>query len=84
MIENHHIETTQLHKKIAEKDDDLKRTVKKYEEILEVLLWKVIWLHKFQNNSFFIAYLDRKNEALSSKGLTAWILLDMSGDPTGS
>lgn len=36
LIENHHIETTQLHKKIAEKDDDLKRTVKKYEEILEV------------------------------------------------
>uniref|UniRef100_A0A8C6YIV7 GRIP domain-containing protein n=1 Tax=Nothoprocta perdicaria TaxID=30464 RepID=A0A8C6YIV7_NOTPE len=35
LIENHHIETTQLHKKIAEKDDDLKRTVKKYEEILE-------------------------------------------------
>ena len=36
LIENHHIETTQLHKKIADKDDDLKRTVKKYEEILEV------------------------------------------------
>lgn len=36
LIENHQIETTQLHKKIAEKDDDLKRTVKKYEEILEV------------------------------------------------
>lgn len=36
LIENNHIETTQLHKKIAEKDDDLKRTVKKYEEILEV------------------------------------------------
>ncbi|XP_068057383.1 golgin subfamily A member 4 isoform X4 [Anomalospiza imberbis] len=35
LIENHHIETTQLHKKIVEKDDDLKRTVKKYEEILE-------------------------------------------------
>ncbi|XP_074699786.1 golgin subfamily A member 4 isoform X4 [Strix aluco] len=35
LIENHHIETTQLHKKIADKDDDLKRTVKKYEEILE-------------------------------------------------
>lgn len=35
LIENHQIETTQLHKKIAEKDDDLKRTVKKYEEILE-------------------------------------------------
>ncbi|NWR17749.1 GOGA4 protein, partial [Emberiza fucata] len=35
LIENHHIETTQLHKKIIEKDDDLRRTVKKYEEILE-------------------------------------------------
>ncbi|XP_041327606.1 golgin subfamily A member 4 isoform X5 [Pyrgilauda ruficollis] len=35
LIENHHTETTQLHKKIVEKDDDLKRTVKKYEEILE-------------------------------------------------
>ncbi|XP_053791723.1 golgin subfamily A member 4 isoform X3 [Vidua chalybeata] len=35
LIENHHIEITQLHKKIVEKDDDLKRTVKKYEEILE-------------------------------------------------
>lgn len=36
LIENHHIETTQLRKKIVEKEDDLKRTVKKYEEILEV------------------------------------------------
>lgn len=36
MIENHHKETTQLQRKIVEKDDDLKRTVKKYEEILEV------------------------------------------------
>ncbi|XP_072009279.1 golgin subfamily A member 4 isoform X6 [Engystomops pustulosus] len=35
IIQSHHIETTQLHKKIAEKEDDLKRTVKKYEEILE-------------------------------------------------
>ncbi|XP_030407163.1 golgin subfamily A member 4 isoform X6 [Gopherus evgoodei] len=35
LIETHHAETTQLHRKIAEKDDDLKRTVKKYEEILE-------------------------------------------------
>ncbi|NXD28907.1 GOGA4 protein, partial [Spelaeornis formosus] len=35
LIENHHIETTQLHKKIVERDDDLKRTVEKYEEILE-------------------------------------------------
>ncbi|XP_075068711.1 golgin subfamily A member 4 isoform X2 [Mixophyes fleayi] len=35
LMQSHHIETTQLHKKIAEKDEDLKRTVKKYEEILE-------------------------------------------------
>ncbi|XP_056376325.1 golgin subfamily A member 4 isoform X2 [Hyla sarda] len=35
ILQSHHIETTQLHKKIAEKEDDLKRTVKKYEEILE-------------------------------------------------
>lgn len=35
IIQSNQIETTQLHKKIAEKEDDLKRTVKKYEEILE-------------------------------------------------
>ncbi|XP_053116106.1 golgin subfamily A member 4 isoform X2 [Hemicordylus capensis] len=35
LIESHHAEITQLHKKILEKDDDLQRTVKKYEEILE-------------------------------------------------
>ncbi|XP_063778646.1 golgin subfamily A member 4 isoform X3 [Pseudophryne corroboree] len=35
LMQSHHIETTQLHKKIAEKEDDLKRTVKKYEDILE-------------------------------------------------
>ncbi|KAM3823596.1 golgin subfamily A member 4-like [Vipera latastei] len=35
LIESHHTETVQLHKKISEKDDDLQRTVKKYEEILE-------------------------------------------------
>ncbi|XP_066441811.1 golgin subfamily A member 4 isoform X2 [Eleutherodactylus coqui] len=35
IMQSHHIETTQLHKKIAEKEDDMKRTVKKYEEILE-------------------------------------------------
>ncbi|KAI6075314.1 Golgin subfamily A member 4 isoform X2 [Aix galericulata] len=35
LIENHHIETTQLHTKIAEKDNDLKRTVERYEEMLE-------------------------------------------------
>ncbi|XP_070582437.1 golgin subfamily A member 4-like isoform X2 [Erythrolamprus reginae] len=35
LIESHQIETVQLYKKISEKDDDLQRTVKKYEEILE-------------------------------------------------
>ncbi|XP_073486678.1 golgin subfamily A member 4 isoform X2 [Aquarana catesbeiana] len=35
LMQSHHIETTQLHKKIAEKEDDLKRTVKKYEELFE-------------------------------------------------
>ncbi|XP_053916812.1 golgin subfamily A member 4-like [Cuculus canorus] len=40
LIENHHIETIRLHKKIAEKDDDLKRTVEKFEEILEAQLAK--------------------------------------------
>ncbi|KAK9396524.1 golgin subfamily A member 4 [Crotalus adamanteus] len=35
LIESHHTETVQLHKKISEKDDDLQRTVKKYEDILE-------------------------------------------------
>ncbi|XP_058040090.1 golgin subfamily A member 4 isoform X2 [Ahaetulla prasina] len=35
LIESHQTETVQLHKKISEKDDDLQRTVKKYEEILE-------------------------------------------------
>ncbi|XP_060542064.1 golgin subfamily A member 4 isoform X5 [Pantherophis guttatus] len=35
LIESHRTETVQLHKKISEKDDDLQRTVKKYEEILE-------------------------------------------------
>ncbi|XP_032092995.1 golgin subfamily A member 4 isoform X4 [Thamnophis elegans] len=35
LIESHQTETVQLHKKISEKDDDLQRVVKKYEEILE-------------------------------------------------
>ncbi|KAM6449665.1 golgin subfamily A member 4 isoform 1-T1 [Liasis olivaceus] len=35
LIESHHAEIAQLHKKILEKDNDLQRTVKKYEEILE-------------------------------------------------
>ncbi|XP_068092671.1 LOW QUALITY PROTEIN: golgin subfamily A member 4 [Hyperolius riggenbachi] len=36
LMQSQRIETTQLHKKIAEKEDDLKRTVKKYEELLEM------------------------------------------------
>lgn len=36
LLESHQEETNQLHKKIAEKDDDLKRTAKRYEEILDV------------------------------------------------
>ncbi|XP_066483303.1 golgin subfamily A member 4 isoform X2 [Tiliqua scincoides] len=35
LIESHHAEITQLNKKVLEKDNDLQRTVKKYEEILE-------------------------------------------------
>uniref|UniRef100_A0ACB8FU60 Uncharacterized protein n=1 Tax=Sphaerodactylus townsendi TaxID=933632 RepID=A0ACB8FU60_9SAUR len=35
LIESHHTEITQLYTKMVEKDDDLQRTVKKYEEILE-------------------------------------------------
>nr|XP_033786445.1 golgin subfamily A member 4 isoform X2 [Geotrypetes seraphini] len=35
LMQTHQIETSQLHRRITEKDDDLKRTVKKYEEILE-------------------------------------------------
>ncbi|XP_005383764.1 PREDICTED: golgin subfamily A member 4 isoform X2 [Chinchilla lanigera] len=35
LLESHQEETNQLHKKIAEKDDDLQRTAKRYEEILD-------------------------------------------------
>nr|XP_044992234.1 golgin subfamily A member 4 isoform X5 [Jaculus jaculus] len=35
LLESHQEETNQLRKKIAEKDDDLKRTAKRYEEILD-------------------------------------------------
>ncbi|XP_078544395.1 golgin subfamily A member 4 isoform X1 [Lissotriton helveticus] len=35
LMQSHQIEATQLHKRIAEKNEDLKRTVTKYEEILE-------------------------------------------------
>ncbi|KAM4821728.1 golgin subfamily A member 4 isoform 2-T3 [Thomomys bottae] len=35
LLENHQEETNQLYKKIAEKEDDLKRTAQKYEEILD-------------------------------------------------
>lgn len=36
LLENHQEETNQLYKKIADKEDDLKRTAKRYEEILDV------------------------------------------------
>ena len=36
LLESHQEETNQLYKKIAEKEDDLKRTAKRYEEILDV------------------------------------------------
>ncbi|XP_049622321.1 golgin subfamily A member 4-like isoform X2 [Suncus etruscus] len=35
LLESHQEETNKLHKKIAEKEDDLKRTAKRYEEILD-------------------------------------------------
>uniref|UniRef100_A0A250Y8A6 Golgin subfamily A member 4 n=2 Tax=Castor canadensis TaxID=51338 RepID=A0A250Y8A6_CASCN len=35
LLESHQEEINQLHKKIAEKDDDLKRTAKRYEEIFD-------------------------------------------------
>ncbi|XP_045153442.1 golgin subfamily A member 4 isoform X3 [Echinops telfairi] len=35
LLESHQEETNQLHRKIAEKEDDLKRTAKRYEEILD-------------------------------------------------
>uniref|UniRef100_A0A8C5SC11 Golgin A4 n=1 Tax=Laticauda laticaudata TaxID=8630 RepID=A0A8C5SC11_LATLA len=41
LIECHHTETVQLHRKISEKDDDLQKTVKKYEEILEVYIYQL-------------------------------------------
>ncbi|KAH0513170.1 Golgin subfamily A member 4, partial [Microtus ochrogaster] len=37
LLETHQEETQQLHRKIAEKDEDLKRTARTYEEILDVL-----------------------------------------------
>ena len=36
LLESHQEETNQLYKRIAEKEDDLKRTAKRYEEILDV------------------------------------------------
>lgn len=36
LLESHQEETNQLHKKIAEKEEDLKRTAKRYEEIIDV------------------------------------------------
>ncbi|GAB1294792.1 Golgin subfamily A member 4 [Apodemus speciosus] len=35
LLESHQEETQQLHRKIAEKEDDLKRTARRYEEILD-------------------------------------------------
>lgn len=36
LLESHQEETQQLHRKIAEKEDDLRRTARRYEEILDV------------------------------------------------
>lgn len=36
LLESHQEETNQLYRKIAEKEDDLQRTAKRYEEILDV------------------------------------------------
>lgn len=36
LLGNHQEETNQLYKKIADKEDDLKRTAERYEEILDV------------------------------------------------
>lgn len=44
LLESHQEETNRLYKKIVEKEDDLKRTAKRYEEILDVpyfLSWKL-------------------------------------------
>ena len=39
-------EVSQLHKLVAQKDDDLQRTVQKYEEVLQVLqLFIYIYVH---------------------------------------
>lgn len=37
LLQSHQEETQQLHRKIAEKEDDLQRTARRYEEILDVL-----------------------------------------------
>lgn len=37
LLESHQEETNQLHKKITEKEEDIRRTAKRYEEILDVL-----------------------------------------------
>lgn len=51
LLETHQEETQQLHRKIAEKDDDLKRTARTYEEILDVL-----YLHSLLQCSVFYSY----------------------------
>lgn len=35
LLESHQAETNHLHKRIADKEEDLKRTAKRYEEILD-------------------------------------------------
>lgn len=36
LLESHQEETNQLHKKITEREEDIRRTAKRYEEILDV------------------------------------------------
>lgn len=43
LLESHQAETNRLQKKIAEKDDDLQRTAKRYEEILDVSIFFLFW-----------------------------------------
>uniref|UniRef100_A0A8C5N4Q4 Golgin A4 n=1 Tax=Leptobrachium leishanense TaxID=445787 RepID=A0A8C5N4Q4_9ANUR len=69
LMQSHHIEATQLHKKIAEKEDDLKRTVKKYEELMETreeeMTGKVTELQKEHEN--LQEELLKKEEELTRK-----------------
>ena len=52
LLETHQEETQQLHRKIAEKDEDLKRTARTYEEILDVL-----YFHSLLKCSVFMVVL---------------------------